>query len=292
MNGHLPHYTQLVKGIGLRLDWLRTITVNDYPKARALDWHEHGEMEVIFPVRGVFRDELDDENTINLDGNSFLCLPAGRRHRLKDAIDAPGNRFSLHLNKPSSRMRSGALTAAEYSRLYARLLDRQCVRVPLSPLQKIARSNLWGLLNRPRQEWSDDDVPKIRHLLCLLLCESEMPTGETEAKSTNEVILAAKNYLEQNVAGNINLESLVSFIGYSRTRFFSLFRETTGFTPGEYLRNLRIEKAKQLLTETTQTAVDIASACGFGDSAHFCRRFKDMTGFTPLSYRQHKSRPN
>ena len=291
MIDHLPHYTQLAKGKWLRLDWLRTISVNDYPKARALDWHEHDEMEVIFPVRGNFHYELADGNIITVDGNSFLCIPERIRHRLKDAIDAPGNRFCLHLSKPSSRMRSGALTPAEYSRIYARLLGRQCVRTTLSPLQKIARSNLWGLLNRQRNGWSDADVPKIRHLLCLLLCECGMPTEQTEARSPNEVILEAKNYLERNAAGNVNLESLVSFIGYSRTRFFSLFKENTGFTPGEYLRNLRIEKAKHLLSETAQTAVDIASECGFGDSAHFCRCFKDMTGFTPLSYRQHKKHP-
>jgi len=289
MIDQLPHYTHLTKGTWLRLDWLRNISVNDYPKARALDWHGHNELEVIFPVRGNFHYELADGSTINIDGNSFLCIPAGMRHRLWDAIDAPGNRFSLHLNKPTARMRSGVLTAAEYSRIYSRLLGSQCVRINLSPLQKIARSNLWNLLNRPQTGRTGIDAPKIRLLLCLLLCESGMPTEQADERSPNEIILEAKNYLRRNVATNINLEDLVSFIGYSRTRFFSSFKENTGLTPGEYLRNLRIEKAKSLLSETSRTAVDIASECGFGDPAHFCRRFKDMTGFTPLAYRQHKT---
>ena len=61
----LPHYTHLAKGTWLRLDWLSSVSVNDYPTARPLDWHDHTEMEVIFPVRGNFHYEFADAQTVD-----------------------------------------------------------------------------------------------------------------------------------------------------------------------------------------------------------------------------------
>jgi len=62
------------------------------------------------------------------------------------------------------------------------------------------------------------------------------------------------------------------------------FKEQTGLTPSEYLRNYRIENAKRLLAGSSLTAVEIAKRCGLGDPAHFCRLFQKMTGQTPIAY--------
>ena len=92
----------------------------------------------------------------------------------------------------------------------------------------------------------------------------------------------------RNIDSGVNLDDLVSFIGYSRVRLFSLFKEHLGQTPGEYLRGMRIEKAKGLLAESSQTISEIAKVCGLGDPAHFCRLFKKMTGLTPMRWREIK----
>ena len=76
------------------------------------------------------------------------------------------------------------------------------------------------------------------------------------------------------------------YFGYSRARFFALFKQQTKMTPSEYLRNFRIEKAKELLVRTDLPAVQIGRACGLGDPAHFSRLFSRMTGYTPLAYRR------
>ena len=286
---HLPHYTRLIKGGKLHIDWLSSVSVNDYPSARALDWHEHEEMEVIFPVRGNFHYEFRDAQTVDVDANSFVCIPPHACHRLRDAIDAPGNRFSLHLKRKVRGMKSGALTATEYKRIYDRLLARQCIRTSLSPIQKMATTSLWKLISHPNASLADMDIPKVRLLVCQLLCECESPTERTPVKSSFEIMKEARNWLMKNAADSVNLDDLVSFIGYSRVRLFALFKEHVGQTPGEYLRGMRIEKAKELLAESSQTISEIAKACGLGDPAHFCRLFKKMTGLTPMSWREIKN---
>ena len=282
---NLPHYTSLIWGRSLRLDWLNSVSVNDYPSARSLDWHEHDEMEVIFPVRGRFHYEFKDGHELDVDSNSFVCIPPNVCHRLRDAIDAPGNRFSLHLRRVMCGMKAGALTSAEYKRIYNSLLGRQCARLGLSPIQKMATTNLWKLIGKQKPGRAVMNVPKIRLLVCQLLCESESPPKRMPEKSSNEIIKEATKWLMENAAHSVNLDDLVSFIGYSRIRLFSLFKDYTGQTPGEYLRGVRIEKAKELLAESSLTTAEIAKACGLGDPAHFCRLFRKMTGFTPIRWR-------
>ena len=57
-------------------------------------------------------------------------------------------------------------------------------------------------------------------------------------------------------------------------------------TPGEFLRNYRLKKAKEMLSHTNMPVLCIGKACGLGAPAHFSRLFKKMTGLTPLAYRR------
>ena len=156
-------------------------------------------------------------------------------------------------------------------------------------MQKMATTSLWKLICRHKAGRPDFNIPKTRLLVCQLLCECESPTERTPVKASREIIEEAKKWLLKNIANSINIDDLMSFVGYSRVRLLSLFKDYTGQTPGEYLRGIRIDKAKELLSESSQTAAEIAKICGLGDPAHFCRLFKKMTGLTPMRWRQLKS---
>ena len=59
----------------------------------------------------------------------------------------------------------------------------------------------------------------------------------------------------------------------------------TGATPHVYLANLRIEKARRLLTETAHPIIEIAAMVGYQSQSHFTKIFKAITGLTPRAYR-------
>lgn len=65
-----------------------------------------------------------------------------------------------------------------------------------------------------------------------------------------------------------------------------LFRQQTGMTPGQYLRQLRMCKAKFLLRSTPSLIGDVAALCGFEDSNYFSVVFTRETGMTPSAFRQ------
>ena len=62
-------------------------------------------------------------------------------------------------------------------------------------------------------------------------------------------------------------------------------KERTGRSFVDLLRDLRVEKACQLLAQTGDTLSDIALACGFCDQSYFTRVFRDARGMTPRQYR-------
>jgi len=70
----------------------------------------------------------------------------------------------------------------------------------------------------------------------------------------------------------------------SEVYFRKLFLREFGISPRQFLLDLRIANAKQLLSEGRLKSSAIAEKCGFSDSFHFCRTFKSKTGFTPTEY--------
>jgi len=103
-------------------------------------------------------------------------------------------------------------------------------------------------------------------------------------------VTRARNFIEQNFANNINLNSIAGEACFSKFHFLRLFKLLYGTTPHQYLTEVRIKKAKQLL----QTGLPVPEVCfltGFESISSFKGLFKRYTGFTPASYqRQQKNK--
>lgn len=78
--------------------------------------------------------------------------------------------------------------------------------------------------------------------------------------------------------------------GMSPSRFRVFFKETTGWGFGDYLRDVRLDRAARLLRETRESVAEIAYQTGFSDQSHLQRLFKAKHGLSPLAYRkQHQA---
>ena len=85
---------------------------------------------------------------------------------------------------------------------------------------------------------------------------------------------------------DLTVSSLAEHAGISEVYFRRLFRETYGVSPKQYLLDLRLKHACQLLVEETANVTEIAERCGFSGVYHFCRAFKSNMGETPTEYRR------
>jgi AraC-like DNA-binding protein len=92
-------------------------------------------------------------------------------------------------------------------------------------------------------------------------------------------------YVENHLPAKIALSDLAAVAGLSRMHFASQFRTATGLRPHEFLLRRRIQRAEELLRNTTMPIVAIALAVGFQTQAHLTTVFKRFAGCTPGRWR-------
>ena len=100
-----------------------------------------------------------------------------------------------------------------------------------------------------------------------------------------KVIMPAIKYLENNYQNpNLTNAELAEQCKISEIYFRRIFTRYYHATPRQFLIDIRINKAKQLLSEGALKINAVALKCGFSNQYHFCRVFKEKTGLTPTEY--------
>jgi AraC family transcriptional regulator len=85
---------------------------------------------------------------------------------------------------------------------------------------------------------------------------------------------------------DLSLQALAKESGYSRVHFVRMFKAATGSSPHNYLLNLKLERARELLKNPSRSLIDIALDCGFSSHSHMSRLFHKFVGVTPSAYRR------
>ena len=120
-------------------------------------------------------------------------------------------------------------------------------------------------------------------VIVALLRDAESRTGKEATKYPHRISVAL-NYIHINAYTKVDLDYAASLSYLSRDRFNHVFKEVTGFAPNEYVRKIRVERAKPLLRDEGMTVRECAESVGFDDVNYFCRVFKKETGVTPKKY--------
>lgn len=97
--------------------------------------------------------------------------------------------------------------------------------------------------------------------------------------------LKSLRYIREHFSEPITVEMLAQLENYNVSHFTDWFKKKTGQKPSAYLRQVRLEKAKELLQTTHYRMIEIAMQVGYNSNASFCRAFKEAEGISPISYR-------
>lgn len=101
-------------------------------------------------------------------------------------------------------------------------------------------------------------------------------------------ITAAAAYLEEHYMEEQPLKQAAVLSNYSQRHFSRLFSEVYSVSPQDYLFNVRMRHASELLRTTGLSVAEAAQKCGFSDSGYFTRAFKKKFGLLPSHYRAGK----
>jgi AraC family transcriptional regulator len=96
----------------------------------------------------------------------------------------------------------------------------------------------------------------------------------------------ARQILQANFARPPGLDTLARAVGVHPVHLVRVFRKFQRCTTSEYIRQLRVEYARQRMLTSDDSLVEIALSSGFADHTHFSRSFKRVTGVTPSKFRQ------
>ena len=108
--------------------------------------------------------------------------------------------------------------------------------------------------------------------------------GEAKVSSAKPQILKAIDFLNENFREEYSLHDVAKVASLSPYHFIRLFKAETGKTPYEYLLDVKIEKAKELLTQKKYTVTEVCFLAGFNNISHFSTLFKQKVGISPSGY--------
>ncbi|WP_349959198.1 AraC family transcriptional regulator [Rhizobium sp. ZPR3] len=98
----------------------------------------------------------------------------------------------------------------------------------------------------------------------------------------------ACDYIEANLADDLSIAELGRECGISASYFARAFRVTFGMTPHQWITRRRIELAKSLMAQATESLAGIAITCGFVDQSHLGRHFLRLEGISPAQWRRRR----
>lgn len=117
--------------------------------------------------------------------------------------------------------------------------------------------------------------------------ESLPSTWLPSLKGNDESLMERVNKILEERIGedDINVDSLAEAVGVSRTHLYRRMKDRLGIKPSDYIRNIRLKKACELLMNDDLDITQIAYALGFSSQSQFSTTFKRFIGYTPTEYR-------
>jgi AraC-like DNA-binding protein len=133
---------------------------------------------------------------------------------------------------------------------------------------------------------------RINHQLDELLIQvtRQMTRQNHSARDFPKTFMHLEEVLRQNLAHQWTVEEMAALVGMGTTLFTERVKSYSGFSPINYLINIRISEAIRLLKRPDISVTDIALDTGFYSSQHFSTTFKKLTGFRPSEFRNNHLR--
>ena len=164
------------------------------------------------------------------------------------------------------------------------------MRSPAGALADILRTELRTSLERLKRSDGPEGLSAVRGQLLGVVSRvighvTAPPPEEGGGEAKGSLARLAREYLHANLRGKITVPTMARDFCLSPQYFGEVFKRETGLSIKEYQRNLRMEKAMELLQSTAMSITEVADAVGLEDLAYFSRLFKLRFGISPRQAR-------
>lgn len=168
-------------------------------------------------------------------------------------------------------------------------LRRVCDRVRFDAPFAFQGGPITGIALRLYREFQVTDAVSmiaIEGLILEIIATAFRQAQSSARPSAPAWLKTVREILHDRFAERLELNQVADLVDVHPVYMATVFRRYYNCTIGEYVRRLRVEYSCRELIRSNRPLAEIAVAAGYADQSHFCRAFKNSTGFSPAQYRR------
>ena len=164
---------------------------------------------------------------------------------------------------PIRACRSGIL-------FFSRIIRTSCMEASGDMMEH----NTYGLTNELRRNGQ-------LQIFLSLIAESAGTQARPEEDRANQYVKRAVEFIQRNYCNPVKVTDVADYVCINRSYLYTLFENSMGMSPQQFLTAFRLTRAAELLAVTQLPVESIALSCGYNDPLVFTKAFKQMKGMSP-----------
>jgi AraC-like DNA-binding protein len=247
-------------------------------------------LRLYYVVDGKFEWIIDGQHHILYPGDLAVILPGKIFGGEKDFLDI-GTISWLHIRLEQLEQ-NGKMIIGKWSSISAnesRTIGKILMLNNSPVLSKLKEAGT--ILQAMQQEIQNQEIGYATRFNQLtdelfILIARQLTKQNNSRRDFPQTFMKLEQTLRDNLSHQWTVEEMAALVGLGTTAFSEKVKSYTGFSPLNYLINIRISEAIKLLKRKDVNVTDIALDIGFYSSQHFATTFKKLTGYTPSEFRK------
>lgn len=245
-------------------------------------------IHIYFIVEGKLEWLINQKHQILFPGDTVIALPG---QEIGGSKGYWGLGTFIYLQFYVEKMDTNGMKLGKWSNLSPSECSTIGKILFMNDLSVMAVNEVSNILHEMCSEIMNQEIgyiTRINSMLdSLLIVISRQSTRQASArKSFPQTFAKLEQELRKNLANHWTVEEMAAMVGLGTTAFTEKVKSYTGFSPLNYLINLRISEATKMLKQNKGNITAIALETGFYSSQHFATTFKKLTGYTPGEFRK------
>ena len=281
---------ELLPGYSPDFPYIASLVDTDHMVSQLTPWHWHREVELFYIVHGTLE---------YFTPKGSVLVPAGSGGLVNSNV--------LHMTRPRGSTNcinmlhifdpvlvSGSAHSRIDQKYVAPLTACPGLELILLNPDQEAHRPLLELLRQSFQLSEEEYAYEIRlrfalsQIWCGLLDISKpyLDTGEQGKRRSDEKLKLMLAFIRDHYQERLSVSGIAASAYISERECYRAFKTTLRTTPLEYLKNVRLQAACQMLADGRESVTFISHSCGLGSSSYFGKTFRSQMGCTPLEYRR------
>jgi len=204
--------------------------------------------------------------------NDYFIIPANTAHSYGADISDPWSIYWVHFT-------------GTFAKFYFNLLTKTKKNGPISAIVNTSRQLLFYDIIQHLELMNDLDNIIYSNSCLYAFLSSFQPSEMKISVNENDIIQQCITYMKENLDKNLRLDDLSNKLAISSSHLSAIFKKRMKYSPIHLFTSFKVQKACQMLMDSSHNVKTIAYSLGYEDQYHFSRVFKNIMGVSPKNFK-------